>query len=67
MCVGEVCVGGVSPLCVPPKISALPGTCELEIHISVTGQERGIGELGNEVASTAFPRSHLCHQRAAIT
>lgn len=37
-----VCVC-VSPLSGPPKISALLGTCELEIHISVTGQERGIG------------------------
>ena len=30
----------VSPLSGPPKISALLETCELEIHISVTGQER---------------------------
>lgn len=36
---GSVCV---SPLSGPPKISASLGTCELEIHISVTGQERGI-------------------------
>lgn len=31
----------VSPLSGPPEISASLGTCELEIHISVTGQERG--------------------------
>lgn len=30
-------------------ISVSLGTCELEIHISVTEQERGIGaEIGNE-------------------
>lgn len=38
----------LSPLFGPPMISVSLGTCELEIHISVTEQERGIGaEIGN--------------------
>lgn len=61
--------GNVSPLSGFPKTSALPGTYELESHISVTGQEKAIGVESsvNELASTASPGSSLYHQRASIT